>query len=173
MKFTDRLADSLLKLGLVRAYGLQGGSVAHIMDSYVSLGGSLSFQHHEQHSILAATGDFLTSGLPGLVFVSTGPAGTNALTGLLGAWQDSIPLIVVSGQTRVNELSYGLGVRQVGSQESPIVDLVKPITKKAVCFLAEDGVSECIEDLLETATSARQGPVWLDIPIDLQLSENY
>jgi acetolactate synthase-1/2/3 large subunit len=149
MKFTDRLANSFLSLGLVRAYGLQGGSVAHIMDSYVS------------------------SGLPGLVFVSTGPAGSNTLTGLLGAWQDSIPLIVVSGQTRVSELSYGLGVRQVGSQESPIVDLVKPITKKALCFLAEDGLTECIDDLVETAMSPRQGPVWIDIPIDLQLSENF
>jgi len=171
MKLTDRLAFSLLDLGFERSYGLQGGSVAHIIDSFVRHGGNMTYQHHEEHSILASTGDYLTSGHPGLVFVSTGPAGTNAITGLLGAWQDSIPLLVISGQARSFEMSYGSGLRQIGSQEAPIVEVIRSITKESVVLTVDRDIKDCVEELFEVAVAKRPGPVWLDIPIDLQLSE--
>lgn len=171
MKLTDRLAACLIELGLERAYGLQGGSVAHVIDSYVRHGGVVTYQHHEEHSILAATGDCLSSGRPGLAFVSTGPAGTNAITGLLGAWQDSLPLMVISGQARSSEMSYDTPLRQIGSQEAPILDIVRRITKRSILFTEDLDVKHCLSDLYDAATSGRPGPVWLDIPIDLQLSE--
>jgi acetolactate synthase-1/2/3 large subunit len=133
----------------------------------------MDYQHHEEHSLFAATGDYLVSRVPGLAFVSTGPAGTNALTGLLGAWQDGLPVLVVSGQSRSNEVSYGTEVRQIGSQEAPIVDIVKRITKKSLFFMPNENLEDCVLDLLNVAVSGRPGPVWIDLPIDVQLSEGF
>lgn len=170
MKVSDGLASVLLGRGLSRGYGLQGGSVAHLIDSFVRLGGQMQYQHHEEHSLFAATGDYLVSGVTGLAFVSTGPAGTNALTGLLGAWQDSLPLLVISGQSRSSEVSYGTEVRQIGSQEAPILDIVRKITKKSLFLGPDDKLKDCVSSLLDSAVSGRPGPVWLDISIDIQLS---
>lgn len=171
MKFSDAFASSLLDAGVSRAYGVQGGSVAHLIDSFQRSGGRTCFDHHEQHSALAATGDYLVSGTVPAVFVSTGPAGTNAITGLLGAYQDSLPVLFVSGQTRTDEMSYGRGVRQIGSQEAPILDVVRPLTKDARLATDATHPKEMIEAAIRIATSGRPGPVWIDIPVDVQLAE--
>jgi acetolactate synthase-1/2/3 large subunit len=99
--------------------------------------------------------------------LSTGPAATNALTPLLGAWQDSIPCMFISGQQRVGLTSYGKKVRQVGSQEAPILDIVRPIVKGAF-FVDEIGkLREMLWLAYLRSIDGRKGPVWLDIPVDV------
>lgn len=171
MKYSEALANELLIRGIVRGYGLQGGSVSHLIDSFISLGGDFYFHHHEQHSAIAATGDYLASKIVPVVFISTGPAGTNAITGLLGAYQDSIPIIFISGQARSDQLSYKNNVRQIGSQEAPILDIVRPLTKWSKLVEQDDSVASLVAEAIRVATSERNGPVWLDIPIDIQLLE--
>lgn len=170
MKFSDAFAKSLLACGIKRAYALQGGSVAHLIDSFERHGGIICFDHHEQHSVLAATADYLVTREVPVVFMSTGPAGTNAITGLLGAFQDSLPVLFVSGQARADELSYGTGVRQIGSQEAPILDIVSPLTKVASLVRMGDNPKNLIKNAIRIAVEGRPGPVWLDIPVDVQLA---
>lgn len=169
MKVTDRLAQALSSKGISRVYGLQGGSVAHIFDSLEEVGIQVKYVHHEESAAFAAMADSLTKTYVGTLVVTTGPAGTNAITGVLGAWQDSLPLLVISGQTRSSHLSYGKQVRQYGSQEAPILDLVKPITKATYLVSKFDDIEEIIFDALEVCQEGRPGPVWIDIPIDVQL----
>ena len=88
------------------------------------------YTHHEQTASLAATANSKVTDEIGCAVVTTGPGSTNAITGLLGAWQDSIPVIFISGQVRDIHMSYGKKVRQIGTQEANIIDVVKPITKK-------------------------------------------
>ena len=171
MKFSDVFAKSLLACGVTRVYGLQGGSVAHLIDSFERQGGLICFDHHEQHSALAATADYLVTRQVPAVFVSTGPAGTNAITGLLGAFQDSLPVLFVSGQARADEMSYDTGVRQIGSQEAPILDVVAPLTKEATLVRMGESPKNLIESAVRIAVEGRPGPVWLDIPVDVQLAE--
>ncbi len=169
MKVTARLARALLSKGIRRVYGLQGGSVAHIFDSLEEVGIQVKYLHHEESAAFAAMAESLSKTYVGTLIVTTGPAGTNAITGVLGAWQDSVPLLVISGQARSSQLSYGKQVRQFGSQEAPILDLVKPITKKTYLVSKFDVIEEVIFDALEVCQKGRPGPVWIDIPIDVQL----
>ena len=170
MKFTDRLARALTLHGVRRVYGLQGGSVAHIFDSLESYEINVTYLHHEESCAFAAVTESLIGDQIGVLVVTTGPAGTNSLTGILGAWQDSIPLIVISGQARSYQLSYGRKIRQYGSQEAPIIDIVKPITKATFLLTDRDSVEEVLSKAFNIANSGRPGPVWIDIPIDVQLT---
>lgn len=169
MKVTTRLSRALLSKGIRRVYGLQGGSVAHIFDSLEEVGIQVKYLHHEESAAFAAMAESLSKDYVGTLVVTTGPAGTNAITGVLGAWQDSVPLLVISGQARSNQLSYGRQVRQFGSQEAPILDLVKPITKKTYLVSKFDVIEEVVFEALEVCQKGRPGPVWIDIPIDVQL----
>ena len=100
--------------------------------------------------------------------MTTGPGSTNAITGVTGAWLDSIPVLVISGQVRRDTLSTGLGVRQLGDQEINIVDIVKPITKYAVTIKNELELLYHIKKAVYLAKAGRPGPVWIDIPLDVQ-----
>ena len=127
MKLTDALAHVLLKNGVRHAFGLQGGAVVHIFDSLERAGVGVTYTHHEQSAALAAVAYAKVTENLGCVVVTSGPGATNALTGLLAAWQDSIPCLFVSGQVRSQHTSYGRKVRQVGTQEVNICDIVRPI----------------------------------------------
>lgn len=170
MKFTDYLCGALIRLGLIRAHAMQGGSIAHVIDSHIELGGEVYFHHHEQSAALAAMADGAIGRKPGLLLVTTGPAITNSLTGVVAAWQDSIPLVVVSGQTRQSEMSYGTKLRQVGSQELATLDLVSSITKSQHLITSDEELSN-IEEIVDHASDGRPGPVWIDIPVDVQIRE--
>lgn len=172
MKFTDRLARSLMMHGIKRVYGLQGGSVAHIFDSLEKYEIGVTYLHHEESCAFAAVTESLIGNQIGVLVVTTGPAGTNSLTGILGAWQDSIPLIVISGQARSNQLSYGRKIRQFGSQEAPVIDIVRPITKATFLVTSKDNVEEILSKAIDIANRGRPGPVWIDIPIDVQLTND-
>ena len=100
--------------------------------------------------------------------MTTGPGSTNAITGVAGAWIDSTPVMILSGQAKRKDLLAGKGVRQMGVQEVDIVSLVKPITKYAVTVLEPESIRYHLEKAYHTACHGRPGPVWLDIPLDVQ-----
>ena len=123
---------------------------------------------------MAAEGYARISGMPGVVNVTTGPGGTNALTGVLGAWLDSVPMIVVSGQikraTMITACPH-LKLRQLGDQEYNIVDAVRPMTKMAKTVMSVEEVPEAMAEAWELCQSGRPGPVWIDVPLDIQAAE--
>lgn len=171
MKLTDALAHVLLMSGVNHAFGLQGGAVVHIFDSLERAGIGMTYTNHEQSAALAAVAYAKVTENMGCAVVTTGPGATNAITGLLAAWQDSIPCLFVSGQVRSQHTSYGRKVRQVGTQEVNICDIVRPITKYCKFIQGKDSFIGELRHALEIARSGRPGPVWLDLPLDYQWSD--
>lgn len=169
MKVSDYVAQFLAANDVRHVFGLQGGAVVHLFDSIEATPGtSAIYCHHEQAAALAATSYAKMTGGLGAVVVTTGPGATNALTGLLAAWQDSVPVIFISGQTRVEHTSYGKPVRQVGSQEVNILDLVRPITKFSTLIKKPEEIETALRDAHFHALDGRPGPVWIDLPVNLQ-----
>ena len=171
MKLTDALALTLKGHGINHAFGLQGGAVVHIFDSLEQCGVGVTYTHHEQSAALAAVAYAKATENVGCAVVTTGPGCTNAITGLLAAWQDSIPCVFLSGQVRSQHTSYGRKVRQIGTQEVNICDIVRPITKYCKFIENKDSFIAELEHALVIAKSGRPGPVWLDIPLDYQWSD--
>ena len=126
--------------------------------------------HHEQAAAMAALSYSLYTDNLGACLVTTGCAGTNTVTGVLHAWQDSIPCIFISGQQNYEQtIAYsGLPLRQVGVQEADIVSIVKPITKYAVMLTKSEDVAYELEKAIHIAVTGRKGPVWIDIPLNIQ-----
>ncbi len=169
MKVSDYIALFLKGKGIEYVFGLQGGAVVHLFDSIEKTPGIQPiYCHHEECAALAAVSYARMSENIGAVVVTTGPGSTNAMTGLLASWQDSIPCIFLSGQTRKEHTSYGRKVRQVGTQELNIVDVVRPMTKYAKFIGAADSLEYELEYAYRTSVSGRPGPVWLDVPVNLQ-----
>lgn len=126
--------------------------------------------HHEQASAFAAVAYAEQTGGLGACLVSTGCASTNTITGVLSAWQDAVPCIFISGQNTLKETSRytGVRVRSYGQQEADIIKIVEPITKFAKMIERPDEIFEAMDQALLLATSGRKGPVWIDVPLDLQ-----
>jgi acetolactate synthase-1/2/3 large subunit len=120
---------------------------------------------------MAAEAYFRTSGKPGCILVTTGPGGTNAITGVLCAYQDSIPMIVISGQVPTEQMSINTGCRQIGQQEFDIVNTVKTMTKYAETVVDKNDIKHHLDSAWDECINRRPGPVWLDIPLDIQASE--
>jgi len=169
MKLTDALSKTLIERGIDTAFGVQGGAAANIFHSLETSGINVIYTLHEQAASLAAASYARASGKIGCVVVTSGPGGTNTLTGVLGAWQDSVPCIYISGGVRSPHLSYGKNVRQVGTQEAPIVDIVKPITKYSKVIRGSGNFCMEINKAIDISMENRSGPVWIDIPLDVQL----
>ena len=168
MKTTDLIAEILKKNSVNNVFGLQGGAVVHIFDSLFKKKINVTFTHHEESAALAAVANAKVKEQIGCAVVTTGPGTTNAITGLLAAWQDSIPVIFISGQARSNHTSYGKKVRQVGTQEVNICDIVKPITKYTNFINNKKDVFDEFEKAIRIAKSGRPGPVWLDLALEIQ-----
>lgn len=129
---------------------------------------------HEQACAMAAEGYARTSGTPGVINVTTGPGGTNAITGVMGAWLDSVPMVVISGQVKCSTMAAAyphLKLRQLGDQEFNIVEAVKPMTKMAVTVTKAEDVPRALAEAWRTCRSGRPGPVWIDVPLDVQAAE--
>ena len=127
--------------------------------------------HHEQASAIAAEGYYRTCGQLCVTNVTTGPGGTNAITGVLGQWLDSIPGLYISGQIKQSTMkgSYpDLLLRQLGDQEADIVSIVKPITKYAVTVTNPLDIKYELDKAIAIALGGRPGPVWIDVPLDVQ-----
>ncbi|MBQ7678509.1 MAG: thiamine pyrophosphate-binding protein [Butyrivibrio sp.] len=171
MRVADYAIDQLAALSVGHIFMVTGRGVLYLSDAVAKnpavTGISL---HHEQSCAYAAQGYAMRRGGVGACLVSTGCGATNAITGVLNAWQDGVPVVFLSGQHMLNETAYhtGLPVRTYGQQEANIIELVRPITKYAVMLeRAEDAACQ-IEEALFRATEGRKGPVWIDIPLDIQ-----
>lgn len=165
------IADFLVSHGVNQNFTLTGGGAMFLNDALGHHPNIVSiYHHHEQAAAIAAEGYARVAGKPACVCVTTGPGGTNALTGVLGAWLDSIPMIVISGQVKFSTTisSTNVPLRQLGDQEYNIVDSVKPMTKYAHMITEPTEIRYHMEKMLYLATHGRKGPVWLDVPLNVQ-----
>lgn len=168
VKLSDFIINYLKEQGLERIFLLPGGGCMHLVDSVGKSGIKFHTMLHEQAVAVAADGYAQYKKDFGVALVTTGPGGTNAITGIAGSWIDSTPLLVLSGQAKRKDLQEGRGVRQMGIQEVDIISLVKPITKYAVTVKDPDQILYYLQKALYLAKEGRPGPVWLDIPLDVQ-----
>jgi len=174
MRLADYVMSFVAQQGVKHVFLVTGGGAMHLNDALARCR-DLTFicNHHEQASAIAAENYSKATNNLGVVLVTTGPGGTNAITGVVGAWLDSTPMLVISGQVKRADRMYGpdgtpLGVRQRGSQEVDIVSLVKPITKYALTIDDPQTIRYHLEKATHLARTGRPGPVWIDIPIDVQ-----
>lgn len=171
-KLSDYIVGALADWGARHVFLVTGGGAMHLNDS-VGRESRLRYlcHHHEQAAAMAAECYARVTGRPGLINVTTGPGGINALNGVFGAWTDSVPLLVLSGQVK-RETSMPLtgvkGLRQLGDQEADIVGMVAGITKYAVLVEDPADIRYHLEKAWFLASSGRPGPCWLDIPVDVQ-----
>lgn len=170
-RLADYIADFLTENGITDCFTVTGGGAMHLNDAFGHHNKLRTlYHHHEQACSMAAEGYARLSGKPAAVCVTTGPGGTNAITGVLGAYLDSIPMMVISGQVKYETTvhSSGLPLRQLGDQEFDIVSSVKTMTKYAVMVTEKNSIRYHLEKALFLALNGRKGPVWLDIPLDIQ-----
>lgn len=172
MKVSDYIIQFIEKKGISDIFLLPGGGMMHLLDS---LAKNASLQKYcnlnEQATTIAAEGYAAYTTQPGVAFLTTGPGSTNAVTGVADAYIDSTPLFIISGQAKTADLMTGKGVRQIGAQEVNIVDIVKPITNYAVTITDANKIRYHLEKAWFLATTGRRGPVWLDIPLDIQSAQ--
>lgn len=166
MKVSEYVADCIDGLGIKHVFGVSGGGSMHITDSFGRRGMFIP-THHEQAAAFAAEAYARLNGI-GCCAVTTGPGGTNTITGVACAWIDSIPVVFISGQVTRDTIMQGHGIRQLGVQESDIVEIVKPITKYAVTIRHASEIRFEMEKAVHIAREGRPGPVWIDIPLDIQ-----
>jgi acetolactate synthase-1/2/3 large subunit len=166
------VADRLSESDLRHVFLVTGGGAMFLNDALSHHPGLQPiFMHHEQAGAMAAEAYARIAGRPAILNVTTGPGGINALNGVFGAWTDSVPMIVLSGQVkRATCLATTPvdGLRQLGDQEAEILCMVAPITKYANIVRAPEDIAWHLDQALNVATSGRPGPCWLDIPIDVQ-----
>lgn len=171
IKVSDYVIKRLEELDVGHMFMLPGGGAMHLNDS---LGNSNKIEaiccQNEQGAAIAAEAYARVNNKIGLLMVTTGPGGTNALTGIAGAYLESTPVFVVSGQVKRLDMINNQGLRQQGMQELDIISMVKSITKYAEDVLDPLMVRYHLEKALYEATHGRKGPVWLDIPLDVQAS---
>jgi acetolactate synthase-1/2/3 large subunit len=170
IKVSDYIFDFLKSKGIDTIFSVSGGAAAHLLNSVKEKEFKYICNYHEQACAMAAEGYARIANKPACVLVTNGPGSSNTITGVLGAFQDSIPMIVISGQVPVNQSlgSVDIELRQLGVQECDIISMVKPITKYAVQITDPNTVANHLAIAYNTATTGRMGPVWLDIPLDVQ-----
>jgi len=174
--FMIRLSDYVVKRleehGVRHVFMISGGGAMHLNDAVGKARRIKYFcNHHEQASAMGAEGYSRVSDKLGVTIVTTGPGGTNALTGVIGQWLDSVPALYISGQVKFKTTTAScpqLGLRQLGDQETNIVEVVRPVTKFAQMLTDPYQVKDLLDKAVHLATSGRPGPVWLDIPLDVQ-----
>lgn len=175
-RLADYVADFLVSHGIKDCFMVTGGGATHLNDA---LGHHKDIQcvynHHEQACAMAAESYARVNNRMAAVCVTTGPGGTNAITGVLGGWLDSIPMFVISGQVRydttaryMNQYTDGMPLRAVGDQEYDITRSVSPMCKYAVMIEDPMQIRYSLEKAYYLAVSGRRGPVWIDIPLDYQ-----
>lgn len=169
IKLSDYVIKYLEKLNIGHMFMIPGGGAMHLNDS---LGKSDKIQYvcclHEQACAIAAEAYARVNNKLGLVMVTTGPGGTNALTGVAGAYLESTPVLILSGQVKMADQIGNQHIRQMGMQELDIISVVKPITKYAEMITDPMRIKYHLDRALYEATTGRKGPVWLDIPLDIQ-----
>lgn len=171
VKISDWIAEYLVKNGIRHNFTVPGGGAMHLNVSFGHQEGlNCVYVQHEQSAAIAAEGYFRTTNEVPLVCCTTGPGGTNTLTGVLGAWLDSIPMLIISGQVRyaVTARCAGIPVRAIGDQEFDITPMVAHMTKYAVMITDPKTVKYHLQKAMYLMQHGRPGPVWLDVPQDIQ-----
>ena len=172
IRVSDYMADFLVENGITQQFSVTGGGAMFLNNSFGHKKGlKVVYNHHEQASAIAAEGYARAHGKICSLCVTTGPGGTNALTGVCGAWLDSIPMFVISGQVKFELTIHScpeIGLRQLGDQEFNIVECVKTMTKYAYMVTDPNTIKYHMQKALYYALKGRGGPVWLDIPINVQ-----
>jgi acetolactate synthase I/II/III large subunit len=175
IRVADYIARTLADRGVRDVFLVSGGGAMFLNNAFGTESRlRLVCNHHEQASAMAAEGYARVTGKVGVVNVTTGPGAVNALNGVFGAWTDSIPMLVISGQVKRETCmaSYRLpGLRQLGDQEIDIVGMVRGITKYAVLITDPQSIRYHLERALFLASSGRPGPCWIDVPVDVQSCE--
>jgi len=171
IRVAEYIASLLSDKGITNVFTVVGGGAMYLNNAFGQHKKiECIYNHHEQASAIAAEGYARINNKLACVCVTTGPGGTNALTGVLCSWLDSIPMLVISGQTRYETTveSTGLGLRQFGEQEYNIIKSVMPMTKYAVMVKDPKEIKYHIERAIYEATTGRKGPCWIDIPLNIQ-----
>lgn len=172
IRTADYIAQRLREWGVDTVFMLSGGGMMHLVDSVGRAEGMHAIcNHHEQCSAMAADAQARFSGRIGVCYATSGPGATNILTGLVGAWQDSSPVLFLTGQSKSTQTiqeSGIVGLRQFGTFEVDIVPIVKPVTKYAVMVTDPKTIRYHLEKAFHLATTGRPGPVLLDLPLDVQ-----
>lgn len=170
VKVSDYIFSFLAEKGIKHIFMLCGGGAMHLNDS-VGRNRKISYvcTLHEQAAAIAAEAYSRIGGNLGVAVVTSGPGGTNTLTGVAGSWVDSIPVLIISGQVKIETtIINNPKLRQLGDQEINIVDVVKPITKYAVMITDKNKIKYHLQKAIYLAKSGRPGPVWIDVPLDIQ-----
>lgn len=171
IKLSDYIAKRLKeKYGIQHVFMVSGGGAMHLNDSF---GKYIPYicNHHEQACSIAAEGYARVNQDLAVVNVTTGPGGLNCLNGVFGEWTDTVPVLYISGQVKQATMltNYpNVPLRQLGDQEVDIISCVKPLTKYAVSLKKAEDIEYVLDKAIYLATHGRKGPVWIDIPIDLQ-----
>lgn len=169
IKLSDYVFKFVAGLGVKHVFEVTGGGAMHLNDS---LGANPDLEYvctlHEQAAAMAAESYAKVANDLAVCLVTTGPGGTNALTGVAGAYLDSTPMLVISGQVKRADLKGDTGVRQMGVQEVDVIAMAAPVTKYAVTVIEPTDIRFHLEQAVHLALTGRPGPVWIDIPLDVQ-----
>ena len=176
IRLADYVADFLVDHGISDCFMVVGGGAMHLNDALGHKEGlKCTFTHHEQGAAIAAEAYARINNKMAALSVTTGPGGTNAITGVLGGWLDSVPMFVISGQVRydttaryMEQFTNGIPMRAVGDQEYDITKSVSSMCKYAVMIEDPKNIRYCLEKAYHLAMAGRRGPVWLDIPLNYQ-----
>jgi acetolactate synthase-1/2/3 large subunit len=172
VRVADFIAQFLADYGIKHVFLVTGGGAMHLNDAFAKESRITPiFNHHEQACAMGAEGYARVTNKLAVINVTTGPGGLNALNGVFGAYTDSIPMLILSGQVKretKKESVAHLNLRQLGDQEVDIVSVAKPITKNIVSLEKPEDVKYELQKAIHLATSGRYGPVWIDIPVDVQ-----
>jgi acetolactate synthase-1/2/3 large subunit len=168
MRVADYIIDQIYKEGCEHIFLVTGGGAMYLNDAIAAHGKIKPIcNHHEQSCAMGAVAYSKYTNSISAVCLTTGCGGTNAITGLLDAWQDSVPVIFVSGNVNRSHMAPA-GVRNLGVQEANIIDIVKPITKYSVVIHDPEDIGDIMREAIHHATTGRPGPVWIDVPMDVQ-----
>lgn len=171
IKVSNYIAQKLVESNINQVFTVTGGGAMHLNDALGHQPGlQCLYQHHEQACAMAAEVYARIHNKIGLLCVTTGPGGTNAITGVVGGWLDSIPMLILSGQVRYDTTARwsGVGIRSMGDQEFDIIKSIDCMTKYSEMVIDPLRIRYCLEKALYLANSGRPGPAWLDIPLDIQ-----
>ena len=172
MNVAEYVMQFLAGRGVNDLFMVSGGGIMYLADAVGSPGTPKFWcNYHEQACAIAAEGYARVLGTPGVCLVTTGPGSTNALSAIAGAWVDSIPVIVISGQVRTDLRADYRQWRQYGPQEIDIISMARSVTKLAAEITDPGAVPDALEQAWRAATTGRPGPVWLSLPLDVQGSE--
>ena len=169
IRLSDYVTQFIVNQGIKDVFLVSGGGIMHLTDSVGHQSGLRYIcNYHEQACAIAAEGYARMKNHIGVCIVTTGPGSTNALSGIAGAWVDSVPVVVISGQVRRDLIADYAKLRQFGPQEINIIDMARPVTKYAVTVMDPAMIRYELEAAFMHATSGRPGPVWVNIPLDVQ-----